>query len=371
MTLHRITRLDDLHAYLHTAMQLEHATIPPYLTALYSIRPQTNADATRVIRVVAVEEMLHLTLVANVLNAVGGTPDLTADGFVPTYPAHLPDGETDFEVSTQAFSPAAIETFLKIERPAVAGADEVDRDAVVAGGRFVDRERSSRALLPTVAETAVPEDVEEELHFYSIGEFYLEIAEGIRRLHAEMGDALFSGDPARQVGPDYYYSGGGALVPVVDLESAEAALELISEQGEGLGGAIYDEEGELSHFYRFQQLLLGRYYQPGDESGAPSGPSLSVDWDAVYPVATDPRLEDHPEGSDLHGAVLELSDTYGGFLQLLTDAFTGQPQLLQPAVGEMFRIKEFALQIMRQPMPDRPGVHAAPIFQPRLRTAVS
>ena len=72
-------------------MQLEHATIPPYLTALYSIIPGTNSDAFHVLRVVAVEEMLHLTLVANVLNAVGGVPDLTAAGFRPALPG-LPAG---------------------------------------------------------------------------------------------------------------------------------------------------------------------------------------------------------------------------------------------------------------------------------------
>ena len=74
----RITTVDTLHAYLRSAMQLEHATIPPYLMALYSIKPGTNSDASHVLRVVVVEEMLHLTLVANLLNAVGGDPDLTA-----------------------------------------------------------------------------------------------------------------------------------------------------------------------------------------------------------------------------------------------------------------------------------------------------
>ena len=39
MTLRRISTVEDLHSYLHIAMQLEHATIPPYLTALYSIVP--------------------------------------------------------------------------------------------------------------------------------------------------------------------------------------------------------------------------------------------------------------------------------------------------------------------------------------------
>lgn len=351
MTLHHITTVEDLHAYLHVAMQLEHATIPPYLTALYSIHPQTNADAYRVIRVVAVEEMLHLTLAANLLNAVGGTPDLTADTFVPTYPTALPDGETDFEVSTQAFSREAIETFLKIERPALA--DD--------GDRFVGREGSERALFPPVAH---PE--EGDLHFYSIGEFYAEIGDGLQRLHEQLGDALFSGDPARQATPDLYYSGGGDLVAVTDLASAEAAIRLISEQGEGQGGAIFDYEGELSHYYRFQQLLLGRYYQPGDSAGAPSGPAIDVDWDAVYPIVPDARLDDYPPDSQLREAVLALSDAYGDFLRHLTDAFTGRPQLLEPAIGEMFRIKELAVQIMRNPIPDGDGAHGAPIFRPGL-----
>lgn len=354
MTLRHIATVEDLRAYLQVALQLEHATIPPYLTALYSLHPQTNADAVRVIRVVVVEEMLHLTLAANLLNAVGGTPDLTVDGFVPAYPTALPDGEDDFQVSTQAFSREAVEMFLKIERPAQA--DD--------GDRLVDRDRTGPALLPAVDHP----DVEEDLHFYSIGEFYAEIDDGLHRLHDQLGDELFSGDPARQATSDLYYSGGGELLAVTDLASADAAIRLISEQGEGLGQGIFDYEGELSHYYRFQQLLLGRYYQPGDVAGAPSGPTVDVDWDAVYPIATDARVDDVPTGSEVHDAVLELSDLYGAFLRHLTDAFNGQPRLLEPAIGEMFRIKELAVQIMRNPLRD--GAHAAPIFAPGLRAAV-
>src|SRR4051795_1861325 len=117
MPLQRITTVETLHSYLYAALQLEHATIPPYLTALYSIHPNTNLDAFHVIRVVAGEEMLHLTLTANVLNAVGGSPNLTGADFVPTYPAFLPDGENDFQVDRQRFSREALDTFLKIERP--------------------------------------------------------------------------------------------------------------------------------------------------------------------------------------------------------------------------------------------------------------
>ena len=44
-------------------------------------------------------------------------PDLTRPGFVPSYPAYLPDGENDFTVELRPFSPQAMDTFCQIERP--------------------------------------------------------------------------------------------------------------------------------------------------------------------------------------------------------------------------------------------------------------
>jgi Ferritin-like len=346
----RITTIEQLHTYLSSALQLEHATIPPYLTALYSLHPGSNTDARSILRVVAVEEMLHLTLVANVLNAVGGTPDLTTPGFVPTYPTRLPDGETDFDVDLQPFSPEAVTTFLKIERPARAAGGE--------SGRVVFR-GSARSLL-----AAGPD--EPGMQYYSIGEFYEEIARGIRYLHQvyeREGRRLFTGAAARQVTPEYFYSGGGEAIPVTDLTSALAALDLIAEQGEGLGGGIYDAEGEISHYYRFEQLRLGRYYQKGDEPGHPSGPPLDIDYGAVYPVAKNARLEDYPKGSELSAAAREFNAGYADFLAFLTQAYTGRPDLLLEAVPRMFRLRDDMNRLIRNPIPDRPGVNAAPTFE--------
>jgi hypothetical protein len=350
MPLTRITTVDALHRYLHAALQLEHATIPPYLTALYSIHPGTNLDAFHVIRVVAVEEMLHLTLAANVLNAVGGNPDLTGPDFIPTYPAFLPDGEDDFQVDRQRFSREAVENFLKIERPDGAPDEE---------SRVTRREAAAAPSL-----LAAPED--DALRFFSIGDFYEEIRRGLEHLHedrAKAGDELFAGDPARQVTPEYYYSGGGEIVPVTDLESALEALRLIGEQGEGLGGAIYDNEGELAHYYRFKQLLLGRYYQQGDGPDDPTGPPLDVDWDAVYPVKTNASLDDYPEGSEVYAAAAEFNQQYANFLSDLTDAFTGQPELLIEAVPEMFRLRDGMTSLIRNPIPGADGLTAAPTFE--------
>lgn len=343
-----IKTVEDLKHYLHLAMQLEHATIPVYLTALYSIVPGTNTDASHILRVVAVEEMLHLSLAANLLNSIGGKPDLTVKGFVPRFPTPLPDGETDFTVSLMKFSKEAIETFCKIERPAIAQPGQPrHRKRTTAGDR----------LAP------VPHD--DTLSFYTIGEFYAEIRRGFVGLHAQLGDAMFCGDPSVQVSSKYYYSGGGKLTAVNCLDSATKAIDLIAGQGEGFGGHIFDQDGEISHYYRFDQLRRGRYYQQGDEPDAPTGPTFEVDWDAVYPLATDTRLSDLQCSKELYGAAVAFNDQYAGILCQLTEAFNGNPATLINAVHTMFRLRDGMLQLMRNPLPGSDGLHAAPTFEIR------
>lgn len=49
--------------------------------------------------------------------------------------------------------------------------------------------------------------------------------------------------------------------PVTDLGSAQEAIRLIFEHGEEIGGGLLDYEDEIAHYFRFEQLLLGRYYR--------------------------------------------------------------------------------------------------------------
>ncbi len=352
MTASTINSRGELISYLDAALALEHATIPPYLTAYYSIHPTTNSDAVHIIRVVAVEEMLHLSLVANVLNAVGGSPDLTRPGFVPSYPAYLPDGEDDFTVDLRPFSPEAVKTFCKIERPRMAP----------AGSRLMrsDTGKPMLAVSPTV----------DGMRFFSIGEFYEEIIEGLEFL-AAADPGLFCGDESRQVGPEQFYSGGGAIIPVRDLESACRALRFIAAQGEGLDGGVYDSDGELAHYYRFRQLQIGRYYQRGDEPDSPSGAKLDIDWDKVFNVKVSARLSDYPAGSELAAAVEAFNADYGMFLDLLTKAFNGEPERLQEAVWHMFRIRDGFNRLIRNPLPGSDGLHAAPTFEVNVPEAVA
>jgi len=312
---------------LQWAIELEHATIPPYLCGLYSIREGSNPQAVEAIRSVLVEEMLHLTLAANILNAVGGFPLLDSPTMLPSFPTYLPHSNRAFEVSLTKFSREAVATFLRIERPA--------------------------------ADEGIPEDDDYE----TIGQFYEAIEEGLTRLTGELGEAaVFSGDPARQITDEPYYGGGGRIVVVGDLESALAALTEIVDQGEGLQDQeIWDDDQsmfhpdreEVAHYFRFDELALGRSYQPGDtpQSG-PSGAEFTVDWEAVHNMRPNPRRRDYPEGSEPRVQMEAFNRSYSGILHLLHRAFNASPRLLAVAMGAMYGLKEQAVALMTLPSGD-------------------
>ena len=112
---------------LRSAMRIELTTIPAYLYAYWSIRPpadggsEAGGEAGVTIMSVLTEEMLHMGLVSNVLNALGGTPALNDPDFVPTYPACIfppkPGEPCTFEVPLLPLSKKAVDVFLRIELP--------------------------------------------------------------------------------------------------------------------------------------------------------------------------------------------------------------------------------------------------------------
>src|SRR6185295_11993276 len=139
-------------------MELEHSTIPPYLCALYSIKAGVNLMAGEIIKSVVLEEMLHMIMVANLLNAIGGRPVIGEkevdknNKFIPEYPTSLPGNvDTRLVVGLESLSKHCIKTFWKIEHP--------------LGGY----------TLPKQLETT-------ELVYKSIGEFYEALVHNIKEL---------------------------------------------------------------------------------------------------------------------------------------------------------------------------------------------
>ena len=112
--------IEQLREDLQTALQLEHSTIPPYLTALASIKFSYNLEIQNILETVVIQEMMHMALVANILNAIGGTPSLYSKEFLPRYPSRLPGGvQHDLIVPIEKLSLGLIRNiFMKIEQPA-------------------------------------------------------------------------------------------------------------------------------------------------------------------------------------------------------------------------------------------------------------
>ncbi|MGQ4390169.1 ferritin-like domain-containing protein [Streptomyces sp. SAS_270] len=332
----RIATLESLREHLQWAIELEHATLPPYLCALYSLDSAKNPDAAQAVGSVFVEEMIHLALAANLLNAVGGQPRLDTPQMLPRHPRPLPHGDRSLELSLVPFGAEALEMFLRLEQP------------------------------------ALPSAPAEGDNYETIGQFYDAIEEGLRHLCAELGEReVFCGDPARQVTAGPFSHTGGQLAAVTDLASALAALEEIVEQGEGTArGEVWDgdqdifhpERDEVSHYYRFQELKLGRRYRRDDTpKSGPTGEAVAFDLAGVRPMRRNQRMADHLMGSPIRTAQEEFNRTYCGMLHQLEHAFNGTPNALGAAIGMMYALKAQAQGLME--MPDEDGTTAGPTFE--------
>lgn len=335
---------DQLHEALRVAMELELSTIPPYLTALYSIKPGTNTAAYAVIQSVVMEEMLHLTLAGNVLTATGGAAALDHCDYVPQYPTRLPHSSETFTVPLASFSRAALNTFLKIEHPGPPG-----EEARVEG-------------------------------YHDIGQFYAGIEDGLKRLNRRLGpEELYDGHPSSQVQPSQYYGGLGDVIVIVAEgddpkgrhRRALKALEEIVEQGEGLPHSLFDGDvipgrgpgkGKVpAHYFRFEEILKKTYYKAGDKPHHPTGAPLDVDWKAVYTKRrwpSPPRKHVSPMRwyrdnghHEIAEALYGFNTQYMSLLGTLQEVFTGRPDQLMRAVTQMYDLKYQAQALLKTPDP--------------------
>jgi hypothetical protein len=338
--------IEQLHVHLMAAVELELLTIPPYLTALYSLGGKSEA-AEEIIRSVVMEEMMHLALAANVLNAVGGKPELTTGGYVPRYPAKIPFHTPEtFQVSLLPFGQDALTTFLAIENPNHSGIEPPSA--------------SAEAAVPRVFELAA------ENGYKTIGEFYGAIEKALQALHPPGG--LFTGSADRQIGPTIFHPEphAGRMIEVNNLTTAMEALELIVEQGEGDvktpgPGEKFDPEGELAHFYRFKELSEGHEYTEGDSPDKPTGPPISLDSEAILPMK--PNLRAEQLSGELREEAEAFNTTYTHLLGQVQEAIDGHPEKLFGAYRTMINLKSAAEALLKKPLDDGSGLNAGPTFE--------
>ncbi|MGI9652016.1 ferritin-like domain-containing protein [Chryseobacterium sp. RLHN22] len=391
---HALTDLDYLpilQDLLQTAILIEHSTIPPYLTALYSIKDGTNVLASQIIRSVAVEEMLHMIMVCNVMNAVNIQPSVNQPQNYPTYPMKLPMN-VDFFVGLETFSINSIATFIAIESPTnplvKAPIFKHLSDSSILLSRKTLRENNFWTL--ENMKNFMMQNAHTIGEYYDVVFFYITVFQ-IIAYYKEHGTlpqnfvelnkgGIFIGDPAKQIRPEQYYGSGGKLYPVEALEGVILVFQEIKGQGEGADDSIFDidasqfEEGvELAHFFRFKEVFHEHFYVGGDyrpfidENGMmpvttpPVGKPLPVDWSAAYPMKPNPKIADYQSNPSLLEQGKEFNITYKKLLDAIQAAVEGNAEELPKSIMYMYALKEQAIGLMSQPLDSQ--YNAGPTFE--------
>ncbi len=297
-----VTTREELIYLLSRASELEHGLACIYLFAAYSLKSDVSEGGLtpaqvemvrgwkRRLAAVAVEEMLHLAQVSNMLTAIGGAPHFKRTN-LPMPASAFPFG---IRLSLEPFSVETIERFVCYEMPE-AGVLTPEQDAIYAtmrarivesqGGVPGDEgEGGAPISLGDDANNATCEPF--DIDFKTVGEFYHKIETGFRTIPEQ---ELFIGPREAQANARFVDL-AGELVAVVDRESACAAIEMIVEQGEAPSTAHPD-----AHFCIFDAIR-----HDFDDAIAATRASGSV-FAPVRPVVSNPmtRFYDDTSGGTL------------------------------------------------------------------------
>jgi hypothetical protein len=285
----RIENRSQLIYLLTEAAEIEHGVMCCYLFAAFSLKSSTDEGVTdaqlrkirkwsRLLRGVAVEEMLHLGAVCNLLTAIGGAPHLRR----PNFPIRM-DRRGGFHLRLAPFSLETIEQFIAIEEP----------DELVGHDGKVERS------LPVEVQPRLSDIFASEREYHTQGRLYRGIEDGFVYLAQKYGEkGLFISGPEAQIAAPLHFESLPQLTPVSDLASALEAIKVIVVQGEGASRDTPD-----SHYNKFKTIWQ-EYKDTLAESPQfqPTRPVLTNPY-AVPPTdqtdSTDLNFLDDPDTAEL------------------------------------------------------------------------
>ncbi|MFF7633207.1 ferritin-like protein [Kitasatospora sp. NPDC008050] len=312
-------RRDDgwIRRALQIAVELELATIPPYLCAWWSVKDRSSEPA-RLIEGIIGDEMYHMGLACNLLVAVGGTPRI-ADA-VPPYPGPLPGGvRGELTVYLCGLTKEYVrEVLMGIETPE----DPLARQAATGPA--------------------------------TIGAFYAALLSAFH----DVRPALSTGRQlARRIGAD-------TLSPVTCLADVERSIETIKEQGEGTSAspeAPFSNDAP-AHYYAFGEIYHERRLRKADGAWEFSG--AVVPFPDARPMGVVPAGGWPSPSTEVAQLLGEFDETFTSVLDGLQGAWAGgDPGALDAAVGAMRALEKPALALMDIPLPGATGTYG-PQFRP-------
>jgi hypothetical protein len=324
LSVKKLTTPGDARSMLQTAVGVEFGTLPPYLYALYSIPPDTNTDSSLLIRSVALQEMIHMCLACNILNALGGDPVIQVQKYPGPLPGDIGPNGTPLVLHLLPFSKDAMVQAMAIEEP------ENPPDYPI----------KTRALLAEAAPKAV-----------TIGQFYAALDKFLETLPASawMGNR-------NQIVDDQFFP--GQLFAVHGYADAHKAITQIVSEGEGTNeGSEYnplDFQDEPAHYFRFGEIFKERVLtkDPGSALGYAWGPDrFQVTWPAAGHVIADPGLHDFSkEPQAAKDAQAACNTAFSSMIDALRRSVTGIEGSLGEAVRYMFDLRMAALHAFTVPL---------------------
>ena len=322
--------LGDLQECLQDAVQLEFATIPPYLTALYSIKDGYNCKIHSLIRSVVMQEMLHMVQAANLLIAIGGKPKIYGPETAPRFPtAGLPGGTLpQLEITLKRASLEHIhDVFMAIEYP----------------HEVVNKGNSHYKL-------------------YTIGNLYSEVKQCLKTL----GDGVFyTNRTALQIRWPWRTNNYGRVFVVRDLASALEAIEEIVEQGEGAqpGDPHSYMTSNLAHYFRFQEIVCQQELVfHGVSNYSFTGQSIPFDPAGVWPMRDNPSSRDLIPGTKAYYTTKVFHSTYHTLLQKLEEVLGGNPDGIVEAMTIMESLEVQAKRLIKLPLHEDSPYTCGPVF---------
>ncbi|MER8029985.1 ferritin-like protein [Streptomyces bauhiniae] len=306
-----------LRSALQVAVEIEFATIPPYLCGWWSVRNR-KCDAARLIRRIVSDEMYHLGIVCNLLAALNGRPRIRESA--PVYPGPLPGGvHPGVEVCLSGLTkPFVHDVMMAIEAPGAPLTDSADDPLSI--GLFYEQLLSA---------------------FLAVGpELHLG-----RQLHERIGEDV--------------------LRPVRTLEDVEECVGVIKEQGEGTSHSPADapSDGHMAHYYAFAEIYHGRQLRETEGEWHFTGPL--VPFPDTRPMGRVPAGGWKNPPAEARRLLDAFDDTYAGVLESLDTAWAeGDRHSLRTAVRGMRRLQTPAEELMELPI-DGTRETYGPQFRPR------
>lgn len=314
---------------LQAALQLEFATIAPYLSAAFSLTDQNKVIQHLILRV-AMEEMLHMTTVANLMNAIGVPPDIV--GSVTEYPFDLNSFETPLRLELRSFSLELVENlFMKIEAPE----DPVDfPSAPVLEGLDGQRPRTIgqfyAGIIQLIESDAIP-----DLFVDAQRDAYKQVEVDLRfdRSHDRINYLSDNDNGEYSLDPEINFL-------IEDKESAVRHLVWIVSEGEGADKFNpLGPEGIPGHYYRFESILESRYLIKDatvDPGFSYSGGSLTYTPAGAHEFDPNAKVEDYAAWPQVEKHMKRFNQKYTAMIEGLQIAFNCQDPTQKPQAVEAF-----------------------------------